>query len=44
MHAWMFGHAIALFGSRSFGRKLVATRSCSVAVCGSGGVQCSKAR
>src|SRR6266508_5765666 len=27
MHSWMFGHAMADFGSLSFGRKLVATRS-----------------
>ena len=26
MHTWMFGHAMADFGSGSFGRKLVATR------------------
>jgi hypothetical protein len=44
MHAWMFGQAIALFGSRSFGRKLVATRTRWVAVRGSGGVQCPNAR
>src|SRR6266542_7048698 len=46
MHSWMFGQAMADFGSLSLGRKLVATRSVAVGVpaTGSGGVHSSNAR
>ena len=37
MQSWMFGHAIADFGSASFGRKLVATRSVAVGAVGGRG-------